>query len=202
MTTQLFCVRKEAAIGLAVVLVDLDSREITLLKTHLAFGDSIDDFPKDLADIVSRFQVSKIFVSPLREQPRPKLRDLQAFKKISREIDLREMDYFVSQADGKMAWTEARNSGKLKDDLVYEQLKKLRARIKRIDGKSDLSPDVHACLCAVALAKPIFPFDPDSMAATEDLINDYGNSGGYGYGDDDYGGGRATHTAYGVFRER
>ena len=59
MSNQIFCVRQDAAIGLAAIHVDDDGR-ITLFETHLATGDILDDFSTDLREMVSGFRVSDV----------------------------------------------------------------------------------------------------------------------------------------------
>ena len=133
-------------------------------------------------------------MSPLSElEPRP--RKLQGFKNIDQDVYVKEMSYLVSPADGRIAWAEAVKANRLDDSSIYPQSDKLRTKIRRIDGKTPISADVHAFLCAVALSKPVIPFDPDSLAT----VNDEYYQDGFGGCDYTASSRKKTYTAFGVF---
>lgn len=149
--SQIFCVRTEVNIGLAVLLRYGDS--VVLCDTYSSSSAGIGEFPSFLRSLIRKHAVKKIFVSPLLEgEPVP--RSLFEFRNVPEHVEITQMRYIIRPISGRMARAQLLRAGQLDEASDYEQSAKLQARIERIDDQN-IPPDIHAYLIGLVLVEDV-----------------------------------------------
>jgi len=172
MTSQIFCVREENSIGLAVLI--LVEKKIYLLDTHYGFRK----FRKNLQQLIKKHSVSEIWINQLGgDEGNP--RELSAFKEVPSSVAIAQMKKVVKPVDGRIERDELLAADKLDEERFYAQHQKL---VKRIERESPKPPaDIAAYFCGLVLIEPpdelvdcIGSFDPyaggDRRSNTRDAM--------------------------------
>ena len=160
--SQIFCVRREATIGLAVLQKD-SYNNISLMAIYPDTGDKVSDFAEALQALIEKYGVTKIWVSPLSEGE-PSASELHEFRNVGDRITVRQVKSLIKPLSGRIARAELLKSGSLDESRHYRQSAKLGERIQRLGDRAECPPDLEAYLSGLILV------ESDSDELTDDSL--------------------------------
>ena len=147
--SQIFCIRREMVIGLAVLFKQGD--KITLLDLSLQSVDGSADFPEELNRLIEKHAVNTVWVNK-PEEGEGNLKELAEFRQLPKDIKPQAMKRTVKPVSGRIAREQLLKKENL-DESLYEQSAKLDARIRNLSERSEPPADVQAYLSGLELAE-------------------------------------------------
>lgn len=147
--SQIFCIRREMVIGIAVLFRSGD--KITLFDLSLQSVDGAADFSEELNHLVQKHSVNTVWVNK-PEEGEGDVKDLAEFRELTKGVNLRAMKRTIKPVSGRIAREQLLKKGNL-DESPYEQSAKLDARIRKLTERSEPPADIQAYLCGLELAE-------------------------------------------------
>lgn len=174
--SQIFCIRREMVIGMAVLFRSGD--KITLFDLSLQSVDGASDFSEELNRLIEKHAVNTVWVNK-PDDGEGDVKELAEFRELKEGVKLREMKRTIKPVSGRIAREQLLKKGNL-DESPYEQSAKLDARIRKLTERSEPPADIQAYLSGLELVKEYLsdlePEDGSALGSHSSYIP-YGETG-------------------------